>query len=68
MTTQAGLDFGPGLKPPEPWWRPKVERAADHACGLCGEGKGYGWVGDQRVVACYGCFRDTERAGGVAVA
>lgn len=61
-TTQAGLDFGPGLNPPNPWWHPKVNRAADQTCA-CG-GKGFGWVGcDPSVVACYGCYRDAEKAG-----
>lgn len=51
-----------GAGPPVPEWRPKVDRAADQACGHCGEGMGFGWVNG--LVACYPCYRDAERAGG----
>lgn len=61
--SQGGLDLGPDLRPPDPWWRPKVQRAADAACGVCGEGQGYGWIGSTRIVGCYACCRDAEKSG-----
>jgi len=56
--SQASLATGSAA--PDPSWRPSVDRAANHRCE-CGAWKCYGWV--QGVPACYGCFRDAERAG-----